>query len=188
MRLSAVITPYGTVVGCGVTKRQFEPQCVPLTLGQRDPSAYLWLAYILQLDAENRYLAVAKSGYALYLDADRDQLVFHYDYEREPAHPYQPAHVQVVGEAAALTALAEQRGQPRKQLRDFHFPVGGRRYRPILEDVIEFLVLEDLADARSDWREVIQEARDEWERRQLRAAVRRDPEAALAQLSEDGLI
>lgn len=188
MRLSAVIAPDGTVVvGRGVTKRHFEPRCVPLTLGRREPSAYLWLGYILQLDAEHRYLTVAKSGCALYLDPGRDRLAFHYDYEREPAHPYQPAHVQVVGEAPELTALAEARGQSGKSLMHFHFPVGGRRYRPILEDVIEFLVLEELVDARPGWHDVVQEGRDEWEERQLRAAVRRNPEAALAQLREDGV-
>jgi hypothetical protein len=176
------------IVGCGVTKTQFEPQCIALTLGRKPPSSYLWLGYVLQLDSEDRYLTVAKSGYALYLDPNRDDLVFHYDYEREPSHPYQPAHVQVEGETSPLCGLAERRGQAGKQLRDFHFPVGGRRYRPTLEDVVEFLVLEDLVDAHREWRDVIQEGRDEWELVQLRAAVRRNPEAALAQLREDRIV
>lgn len=189
VRLSAVITPNGTMIlGCGVTPRNFDPRCIPLTLGQRRPSAFLWLAYVLKMDPEQRYLAVAKSSFNLYLDADLEQMVFHYDYEREPAHGYPPAHFQVAGDARELSAIAEERGYPRKQLKDFHFPVGGRRYRPSLEDVIEFLVLEDIADARDDWSEVIQEGRTDWEDKQLRAAVRRNPEAALAQLREDGVI
>jgi hypothetical protein len=94
----------------------------------------------------------------------------------------------VAGDARELSAIAEERGYSRKQLKDFHFPVGGRRYRPSLEDVIEFLVLEDIADAREDWSDVIQEGRTDWEDKQLRAAVRRNPEAALAQLREDGVI
>jgi hypothetical protein len=176
------------VVACGVTKNQFVPQHVALTLGQKAPTAYLWVAYILQLDGEQRYLAVAKSDFTVSLTADRERVLFHYDYAREPSNEYPAAHVQVAGESKDWATLTEARGQTGKPLKDFHFPVGGRRYRPILEDVIEFLVLENLADARPDWRDVIQVTRDAWEEKQLRAAVRRNPDAALRQLREDGMI
>ena len=143
---------------------------------------------ILQLDEQQRYLTVSKSSFGLYVDPDRERMVFHYDYDREPLTAYPPAHVQVSGQADDLADLAARRGQPGKQLAHFHFPLGGRRFRPILEDVIEFLVVEDLADARPDWQDVIQEAREEWEAKQLRAAVRRNPDAAIEQLREDQLI
>jgi hypothetical protein len=41
--------------------------------------------------------------------------------------------------------------------------MAGRRYRPTLEDFIEFLVLEGLAEARSGWRDVLDAGR--WTRR-----------------------
>ncbi len=178
------------VVGCGVTKNQLFPQRFGLTIGRRKALACLWVAYLLQLDDEQRHIAVTKSGFTVSLATDSERVLFRYDYVREsdPPNPYPAAHVQVAGHADDLVALAEARGQPGKLLKDFHFPVGGRRYRPILEDVIEFLVVEGLADARPGWERVIQEAREEWEEKQLRAAVRRNPAAALAQLREDGAI
>jgi len=77
------------------------------------------------------------------------------------------------------------RVSPKRLLRDFHFPLGGRRFRPILEDVVEFLVVEKLTEMRDGWETVVKEHRDRWEERQLRAAVRRSPDIALAQLRED---
>jgi hypothetical protein len=187
VRVSAVVTPDGTtIVASGVTSRSFQPHLIPLTLGRSAPSSYLWLAYIVKMDEHQRYLAVAKSGYGVYLDAERREMLFHYDYEREPTHRYPPAHVQVAGDSPMLTGLAEHRGQPRKLLQDFHFPVGGRRFRPTLEDIIEFLIVEDLVDSRPGWRAVVAAGRRDWESRQLRAAVRRDPDPAIAQLCEDG--
>jgi hypothetical protein len=56
--------------------------------------------------------------------------------------------------------------------------VGGRRYRPTLEDVIEFLVIENLADARDGWADVLACHRKAWERLQLSAAIRADPGTA----------
>lgn len=176
------------VLGRGVTKTHLDPQAAPLTLGPRDPSAWLWVAFILGPDPEGEYLTVFKSGFALYADSDRERMLLHYDYEREPAHSYPPAHVQVHGTADDLSALSERRSGRRKELKDFNFPVGGRRYRPSIEDVVEFLVTEDLADARPEWRDAITDSRRRWEDRQLRAAVRRNPGAVLDQLRRDGVI
>ena len=139
------------VLGGGVTKAELGSQAVPLTLGRQAPSAWLRVAFILGRDPEGEYLTVLKSGFALYADADRDRMMLHYDYEREPAHSYPPAHVQVQGAAKDLSALAAGRSGQRKELKDFHLPVGGRLYRPTIEDVIEFIVAEDLADARPAW-------------------------------------
>jgi hypothetical protein len=70
----------------------------------------------------------------------------------------------------------------------FHFPVGGRRFRPTLEDLIEFLVVEGLVDSYANWRTVLLEHRGRWERLQLQAAVRRDSEAAADALTDLGWI
>jgi len=148
-------------------------------------SICLWVAYNLQLDEEQRYSTVRESSFAVSLAADPERVLFHYDYVRDPTNDYPAADVQVAGESTDWTTLTESRGQSGKPLKDFHFPVGGRRYRPILEDVIEFLVVEGLADARPNWSDVLKETRERWEETQLRAAVRRNPEAAVAQLRED---
>lgn len=173
-------------MGCGITKRDVLPKPLALTLGRKPAAAYLWLAYTTQMDPEGEFLTVFKSGYALYRDPEGERWLLHYDYEREPSHEYPAAHVQVNGDAPDLGDLFSQRCEGQKQLKDFHLPVGGRRYRPTLEDLIEFVVTEGLADAHEGWQDVLAEHRSEWEDLQLRAAVRRDPETALDQLRRSG--
>ena len=196
--LSAVIAQHGAntavPVGFGLTKRNLKPRNIPLTLGSRPSHAELLVAYVLELDPEGEYLSVAKSQVALYLAEAhlKPQMLVHWDYERHPAHDYPAAHVQVNGDAPHFQRMCElartrlQKDCPDRALRDLHFPVGGRRYRPSLEDVIEFLIVENLVDARDGWRDVILSHREVWEERQLRAAVRRFPDAAIEQLRADG--
>lgn len=45
-----------------------------------------------------------------------------------------------------------------------HFPVGGRRFRPILEDVIEFLIAEKLAEPRARWADALGRERANYQR------------------------
>ena len=155
------------------------------------------VAYVLVLDEQGEYLSVAKSQYGIYLAGDSQaeaQMIAHWDYERDPTHPYPPAHVQVNGEAPHFEELCTRardrlgKACPERPLKDLHLPVGGRRYRPSLEDVIEFLILEDLVDCRDGWADVIEAHRSAWEERQLMAAVRRNPDAAIEQLRLDGHI
>jgi len=74
-------------------------------------------------------------------------MLVHWDYARDPENDYPSAHVQVNGDCEHFDILTEQarnagRVSPKRPLRDFHFLLGGRRFRPILEDVVEFLVVE----------------------------------------------
>lgn len=196
IRLTAVIARRQSTtvhVARGIGRRDFSVKSLPLTLGNKPPAAYLFAAYILKADPEDAYLAVHKSQYGVYLDEDMTKMLVHWDYEREPATTYAAAHVQVNGECEhfnELTALARNSGRecPDRPLRDFHFPVGGRRFRPTLEDVVEFLSVEGLVDVRPGWEDVIREHRERWEDRQLQAAVRRHPQVAIRQLQEDGYI
>jgi hypothetical protein len=75
-------------------------------------------------------------------------------------------------------------GTPRRELERLHFPTGGRRFRPILEDVIEFLIVEGLADSRDGWKDVLRAHRQAYWRIQSRAAIRRDPQIALDAVRE----
>jgi hypothetical protein len=74
-------------------------------------------------------------------------------------------------------------------LADLHFPVGGLRYRPSLEDLVEFLIAEGLVgDFHDGWREAFDESREPYERIQLGAAVRHDPDAAYEALQASGFL
>lgn len=170
-------------------KRNLTVEPIPLTLGARSPTGYLYAAYVLQLDPEGLHLTVTKSQYGIYADTEKQEMLVHWDYEREPPHDYPAAHVQVNGACEVLELLADGVSRfgltPTRDLRNLHFPVGGRRFRPTLEEVVEFLIVEQLAHPREGWQDVIAEHREQWEERQLRAAVRRHPEIAIAQLRED---
>src|ERR1700694_2223000 len=190
IRLSAVLDEDSKtcVVARGVTKTKWTTgrgSGIPVRLGRGTPSGYLYVGHVLQLDDEEKYLTATKSTYALYEDEALDHLIFHYDYAREPATEkgYPDPHFQLNGNCSGLQSLHP--GQT-KELKDFHFPVGGRRYRPCLEDVIEFLIVEELAKPRAQWREALNSRRVTWYRRQLQAAVRRDPGAAKEMLREMG--
>jgi hypothetical protein len=185
VKLSAVLHPDGTCwVGRGVTRRNFELQSIPISIRQRKPRCFLMVAYVLQWDPEGTFLAVRKSNYGLHLDGSLRVTLLHYDYERSPGNDYPAAHLQVIGQSDGFDSLSNCT----KELGRFHFPVGGRRFRPTLEDLIEFLVVEGLVDSYANWRTVLLEHRGRWERLQLQAAVRRDSEAAADALTDLGWI
>lgn len=69
---------------------------------------------------------------------------------------------------------------------DLHFPLGGDRFRPALEDVLQVLVVElGVEPATKEWRQVLEEARERWRHTQLRAAVRDNPQAAAETLVDE---
>ncbi|HEU0132791.1 MAG TPA: hypothetical protein VFQ85_17565 [Mycobacteriales bacterium] len=151
-----------------------EPLGIPLTLGRRKPRVFLGLSYRLAPDHEDRYLMVTSSFVGLFGDAARTTSLLHYDYERGKADGYPEAHVQVVAEPE-LWGLVGPRDRPFARA---HLPVGGRRYRPTLEDLVEFAVVEGLAEGRDGWAAAVAAGRAAFRERQLRAAIRRDPATA----------
>jgi len=174
--------PGYALVAHGLSKASAEPQAFPVRIGNRKPRCWLKAGYELSLDDSERFLAVVRSFFSVYTAADESSCLCHFDYERDKADGYPEAHLQVVGHSEAL---ANWPGEPNtRELGRLHLPVGGRRFRPTLEDVIEFLVVEKLAEPREGWRDVLDEQRCEWEQIQLKAAIRKDPQVALAVLSE----
>lgn len=64
-----------------------------------------------------------------------------------------------------------------------HFPLGGHRFRPAFEDVLEMLVREFGLDTRDGWEDAIRAGRERWRAAQLRAVVRDDPDGAARTLN-----
>jgi hypothetical protein len=69
---------------------------------------------------------------------------------------------------------------------EVHFPLGGRRFRPALEDVLQMLVEEFGIEAVEGWEHRLQSAREAWRRSQIKAAIRDAPEDAAIALRELG--
>jgi hypothetical protein len=173
VRISAVVyDPDMVLIGYGLGKASLRTARFPV-LSRR---CWLDIGYRLCLDDSGEYLAVNASAFSIYAADDDRSYLCRFDYERGK-HEYPEAHLQVYGESAALASWA---GEPRtRQLERLHFPVGGRRYRPVLEDVVEFLITEGLAVPRDEgWKDILRAEREAFQRIQLSAAIRRDPQTA----------
>jgi hypothetical protein len=145
-------------------------------LKPRAPKVELWMdvSFQLRLVAEREHLMVHKSFFGVFGSQDAKHGLFHYDYERDKADGYPDAHMQVEATSALLTALNDPKCDPGRSLAQLHFPVGGKRFRPCLEDVIEFLIVERLVEAREGYEKILETGRERFRKNQLMAAMRRD--------------
>ena len=186
IRISTVANEPGLVIaGCGVTKQQLIPKRIPIRTGNKKPACYLDAMYTLVTDS-GAYLTVVKSKVGIYADAEGRRVLVHYDYTRDPDHGYPDPHIQVDGKCNLLDEIYELApGEPRS-LRDIHFPVGSRRFRPTLEDVIRMLVAEGFVTPHKGWEKVVDRHEGVWKERQASAAARRYPEACAQVLERMG--
>lgn len=173
---------------------------IPITVGLGEGEApWLWLKvfFRLKLKGPMSYLTVQNSVFslainkktglpAIRIEFDRDQ-GFEPD-DMESTSNRSAAHVHIHGVSPEISYIqGRQKASKLKSLEDFHFPVGGRRFRPSLEDFIEFIHKEGLIPVLHDgWREVVNLHRTEWLKIQLMGAVEQYPEVAATKLRELG--
>ena len=145
----------------------------------------LWLSVHMRtsLDREG-YLVTLESTYTVSKGHEQVELL-HYDYERDK-DGYPDAHIQVTGGSADWDDVLVASGRPSGGLGKLHLPVGGRRYRPSVEDVIDMLIAERFLAPKAGASERLDASRNAFQRRQLRAAIRRDLDAAVLELRAAG--
>jgi hypothetical protein len=132
-------------MGYQIDKRRPSPgRGIPLALGRTRPRCFLHVMHTLV--REHSVLITDQSTVGLYLDEELQRNIFHYDYDRSPDNPYARAHFQVKGVSDTFNELSERLDRP-GELERLHFPVGGKRFRPCLEDVVEMLIVEGLRRA-----------------------------------------
>ncbi len=158
---------------------------VPLTISRSPARLYLSVLQTLELDDSETFLTTSKSTYTLQEDDDTGAILT-YDFVREPPNEFPEAHIHVHGESDVLSRMLLAGGRDRSKPADLHLPVGGRRFRPCLEDLIEFCILERLVTPRDGWATPLNKSRDEFLDQQLRAAVHRSPAKAAEVLRNDG--
>ncbi|MCX4906853.1 hypothetical protein [Streptomyces sp. NBC_00878] len=174
-------------VGQGLTKRSLVATLIPLHLRNETPTAWLDLIFQMCMDDQGEYLMVRSSYIAIAADPVGEAQLCHFDYERDKGDGYPEAHLQIHGPTPpALTKICKAARRDDDTLAKLHFPVGGRRFRPCLEDVIEFLITERLARGHPDWQKVIEEGREGFQAVQLRAAMRKRPDVVEAYLGKYG--
>ena len=175
-------------VGYGINLEDLIGRPVPLGIGRGVPRCWLRITQSVTLDdGEARYLKTVRASVAVLSSEageDENQLL-RYDFDRNQEGGYPTAHLHVFGESVALDRLNDALGRERALFK-LHYPVGGVRFRPCLEDVIEFLIYEGFVEPRPGWEQVLDEGRQKFHAIQLKAAVRHRPELAAEQLSEMG--
>lgn len=167
---------------------------IPLTVDDSEVLT-LKLHYHCAWDSTKQFLAVDASSFAVTLPGVTEPLL-HFDYVRKPQSRIPGAHINVHGHRdelvyAMLVAGKKFRGKNRvkgvldgkvPRLADLHFPVGGSRFRPCLEDILQMLIYEFGIDTETGWQDVLEDGRRVWKDNQLGAAVRDNPTKAVQQL------
>ena len=185
-------------VGVGVEQtglaivRQEPRQGITLTV-EGEATLLLVAEYRCRWDHREHFLAVDASDFKVRAVSAPAEPLFRVDYLRQPAGKAPVAHVQIHASRAEWTdALlgcgdASKRGKRRARaveagaeplLSAVHFPLGGHRFRPCLEDVLEMLLEEFGVDRQPTAQNALREARATYRRHQLAAAVRDSPETA----------
>jgi hypothetical protein len=187
-RLSCVVSPgrarSRAVIGYKISRDQLDLQeCLPITVGSA-PKIWLGFSMRLERDHQDKYLMVRQSVMLLSVSPNLTDVLLHYDYERDKPDDYPDAHLQVCATSAAWEAVGVRPDGSNRPLERMHLPVGGRRFRPTLEDIVEFLITENLAQAKPGWENAVAEGRERFRQKQLRAAIRRDPETARSALAD----
>ena len=179
IRLSIFMNTGGrAVIGYRANKNKPLGEPVVLTLSRAPGRLCMNVLHTLDLDESGTFLTTNKSTYTL-REINSDTPIVTYDYTRNPPNKYPEAHLHVHGRSDAMRSMLIRCGRKSDKPSDLHLPVGGRRFRPSLEDLIEFCILERLVTPREGWKQSLEEARGRYRERQLRAAVRRyQPQAA----------
>jgi len=161
---------------------------IPLLVGG-EQLATLTLSVFLSLDRSERYLKAVHSDMVVKSTLDRTPLIrldYRADMQRAPM-----SHWQIHAERGAFSHLlarahaqSPSRVSKPHDLSSLHIPVGGERFRPCLEDFLQFLVQECGVDSLPGWLEVIERGRELWRHRQLRATIR-DAQGEAAQVLRD---
>lgn len=172
-----------------VSVKQDPADGIVLTVDNR-PHLLLKVSFDCSFDGQSRFLAVDSSEVHVFAYVSPRQPLFRYEYERR-ASQVPAAHIHVHAHRDALTYVMTKsgagttRGRRRTEseqvpvMQELHFPVGGHRFRPALEDILEMLIDEFGIDNATDARDALQRGRQTWRQTQTKSAVRDDPQSAV---------
>lgn len=162
---------------------------IPLFIAGRTAATAV-VRFSLSVESRTGRFVTETSQFRLAADADRDPLV-RLEYDRAVTRA-PVAHWHVHAERGAFTdvlAMAAATGRGRREpsrISSVHYPVGGHRFRPSLEDFLLFIVEECGIDARPGWRTAVAEGRARWQSMQARLLAHDHPLDVAAGLRELG--
>lgn len=169
---------------------RLEDEKMPLTVAGKIV-AHLGCSMDQELDRAGTYLKTCGSKITLWSKIDRTPLIrLEYDAKMRGA-PI--SHWQIHAERGAMShllgrahAVDPNRVSRPHEFSSLHFPLGGERFRPCLEDMIQFLIEDCGVDSMPGWKAAVEAGREKWRRIQLRSVVRDSPEDAASVLRHLG--
>ncbi len=173
------------MIGYRASKKRPLGEPITLTTSRAPGQLCLDVLHPLDLNESGQFLTTNKSTYTL-KEIGTGEPIVTYDYTRDPPNEYPAAHFHLHGESDVIRGMLQRCERGSDKPSDLHFPVGGRRFRPSLEDLIEFCVLERLVTPRGGWQEALDQSRERYRERQLQAAVRRYQTQAAEVLEREG--
>ena len=167
------------------TSGEYLGQPIDLRSTDRDYRLQLHLVHTLDLDETGNYLKTFQNTYTLQT-GDTNASIVAYEYVRDIDNQYPEAHLHVHGGLEALQLVFKTFKTDKRKLSDIHFSVGGRRFRPCLEDLIELCVNEKLVKPHDNWEKALDKSRNQYYKTQLEAAVRADTDTVAEALRNAG--
>ena len=149
--------------------------------------AELLVNFKLCVDSYGTHVAVEHSSFVLKAPSKLDRTpIIRWDYDRSPNNKPR-SHVQLTAHRGALSHILSRLGHDTPHsIESLHVPMGGERFRPCLEDVIEFLIRDCGFKGGPNWKQAIRDGRARCRRIQTRAVVRDSPASAIAELEALG--
>lgn len=175
-------------------------QPVTLTVDRRK-LLRLKVSYECTASAHHSFMLVERSAFNL-LPAHGSEPLVRLEYLRHPRSEVPCCHLQVHahrddwtfamtrnGVGSNRSSVAKRASTERApQLSDIHFPVGGPRLRPILEDFLEMLIHDIGVDHGDDALEILAQQRAAWRTDQSRAIIASLPDIAAEVLRDAGYL
>lgn len=183
----------GDAVWVSTLDTEMKVERIPLKIDGRE-RMQLEVDYRLAWDSGGTFLKVTGSRVKVF-SAHRSDPLWRVDYlqaatAKPVAYLHVHAHRDEIVHLMAAGAKSPVRDRDREEFRyglaDLHFPLGGDRFRPCLEDVLQMLIREFGMDCAPQAMDAIDAGRQRWRDRQLMAAVRDHPEAAATALRSLG--
>ncbi|MDF7664198.1 hypothetical protein PT282_05930 [Bifidobacterium sp. ESL0763] len=129
--------------------------------------------------------------------------IIRFDFLRRVSSQIPSAHINVYGTNDTATRLmlacsggVRSKSRRKKYLDDgafptfssLHIPVGGDRFRPGLEDLLQMAIYEFHIDVADSWQAVLTKSREEYRTNQLKSLIAEFPDVAYQALKEEGLV
>jgi len=163
--------------------RECDGESTPLELG---------INFTVEMDNRNEYMQVCTSAFGLWIDVTHGERkakpIVRVEYDRHPIKRERAsAHVHLHANSPELAWAYGSCGQTAPNLHDLHFPVGGRRFRPSIEEFLLFLHRENIfTNYKACWKQEVLKSLEVWEERQARATARQFPEEVKKELERLG--